>query len=182
MNAEADLFGNQSIIRSAVISPCELYRPELRRVWDASLALLVACMLNPSTGDAECDDPTILTLIHFARFWGFGGLLIINRYPYRTSKPAELFAVDASTRNGGPENELTIGRALRYARENGGWMLVAWGNGGQEGAHFLVEMIACQGVTMKCLGTTQSGAPKHPMARGIHRIPRDQQPILWRAA
>jgi hypothetical protein len=33
-----------------------------------------------------------------------------------------------------------------------------------------------------CLGTTSSGAPKHPLARGRHRVPRDQQFALWRAA
>lgn len=26
-----------------------------------------------------------------------------------------------------------------------------------------------------------SGAPKHPLARGKHRVPRDQTFILWRA-
>jgi len=31
-----------------------------------------------------------------------------------------------------------------------------------------------------CWGLTKSGAPKHPMARGNHRIPKDQKPILWR--
>ncbi len=31
-------------------------------------------------------------------------------------------------------------------------------------------------------GKTKSGAPTHPMARVKHRIPRDQKPILWRAA
>lgn len=31
-----------------------------------------------------------------------------------------------------------------------------------------------------CWGTTAGGAPKHPMARGKHRIPPDQRPILWR--
>lgn len=32
-----------------------------------------------------------------------------------------------------------------------------------------------------CLGVTDSGAPKHPMARGKHRVPDDQQPVPWRA-
>jgi hypothetical protein len=33
-----------------------------------------------------------------------------------------------------------------------------------------------------CLGTTASGAPKHPLARGKHRVPRDQRFIVWRKA
>ena len=27
--------------------------------------------------------------------------------------------------------------------------------------------------------TTLSGAPKHPLARGQHRIPDDQEPMQW---
>ena len=33
-----------------------------------------------------------------------------------------------------------------------------------------------------CLGTTGGGSPKHPTARGKHRVPDDQQPVLWRNA
>ena len=40
--------------------------------------------------------------------------------------------------------------------------------------HHLVDLV--------CLGLTKDGYPKHPMARGAHRIPRDQQPILWKSA
>jgi hypothetical protein len=33
-----------------------------------------------------------------------------------------------------------------------------------------------------CWGTNADGSPKHPLARGAHRIAPDQPPILWRAA
>lgn len=33
-----------------------------------------------------------------------------------------------------------------------------------------------------CWGTNADGSPKHPMARGAHRIPADQKPIIWRKA
>jgi hypothetical protein len=59
-------------------------------------------------------------------------------------------------------------------------MLVAWGNDGNERARWFARYIGAKGVQMVCLGTTQSGAPKHPMARGLHRIPRDQMPIEWK--
>lgn len=35
------------------------------------------------------------------------------------------------------------------------------------------------GVKLDCLGTTGSGAPKHPLARGKHRIPADFAPVAW---
>jgi hypothetical protein len=32
-----------------------------------------------------------------------------------------------------------------------------------------------------CFGTTSSGAPIHPLARGKHRIPDNAEPVLWRS-
>ncbi|OWK26567.1 hypothetical protein AJ87_05785 [Rhizobium yanglingense] len=52
------------IKKTAVISDCGRYRYELTRVWEMGRPLLVTCMLNPSTADADNDDPTIRALIH----------------------------------------------------------------------------------------------------------------------
>ena len=170
------------MLRTAVISPCELFRYELRRVWDDTLPLLVVCMLNPSTADAEKDDPTLRELIHFARLWGYGGLLIVNLNARRTSSPAEMMASDASF---GPENARHLAAAMEYARDHGGRLLAAWGNHGDfddRAAWFCSRAYHVYRLDLICLGTTKSWHPKHPMARGKHRIPRNQQPILWRAA
>jgi hypothetical protein len=173
---------------SAVISECEDYRPELRRIWDESLPLLVVCMLNPSRADASINDPTVLTLIHFAKLWGYGGLLIVNLYDFRASKPTEMFAAEAPVSK---DNYRYIEQAIQYASDNGRKLLAAWGNGPDEMERRNPAMLSqadwfasrCQGrVELVCLGKTNSGAPKHPMARGLHRIPRDQQPITWRAS
>jgi hypothetical protein len=43
---------------SAVISDCEQYRYELRRVWDESAPLVLFIGLNPSTADGSSDDNT----------------------------------------------------------------------------------------------------------------------------
>lgn len=32
-----------------------------------------------------------------------------------------------------------------------------------------------------CLGQTNQGAPKHPLARGAHRVPPDFEPVPWKA-
>lgn len=166
--------------RSAIISKCLTYRYELRRIWDGRLPVLVVCMLNPSRADDQREDPTLLALIHFATLWGYGGLRIINLYAFRSPSPKEMF--DAGERAMGPENEKHTAAAVLYAKQNGGKMLVAWGNHGAERATFFAEWAHHQDVELICLGTTLSGAPKHPMARGKHRIPRNQQPIVWRAA
>jgi hypothetical protein len=180
-----DLFQNTVLeasfmLKEAVISDCTFYRYELRRIWDTGKPMLVVCMLNPSTADSSINDPTVLTLIHFGKLWGYGGLLIVNLYGFRSSSPAEMFSKGAAAI--GPLNEKYTFAAIKYAKENGGKLLAAWGNGGHEKAIFFAERVTCAGVELICLGTTQSGAPKHPLARGKHRIPRDQMPIVWRTA
>ena len=167
---------------SAVIGgPGDCYRYELRRCWDSRLPSLVVCMLNPSTADHTVNDPTILALIHFARSWDYGGIIVINLYAYRSPSPKAMMA--AKERNG-PENVAYIERALDYARAHGGRLLAAWGNDGdfEHRAAWFCSRARAHNVTLVCLGTTKDGHPKHPMARGKHRTPRDQQPIVWRGA
>lgn len=165
--------------RAAFSGPNDCYRDELRRVWDASLPLLVVCMLNPSTADHEKEDPTLLALIHFGKLWGFGGLIVVNLYSLRTPQPSVMMAADHPI---GPSNELYLNSAMDYAKQNGGWLLAAWGNdGGWDGRdEWFCARARDAGVALRCLGTTASRKPKHPMARGKHRVPRDQQPIIWR--
>ncbi|UFW79976.1 DUF1643 domain-containing protein [Rhizobium sp. SU303] len=159
---QTDLFQTDAkpaaaMIMSAVLSgePEPLYRPELRRVWDNTLPILVVCMLNPSRADHRKNDPTVLALIHFAKLWGYGGILIVNLFDFRSSSPKEMMA-----------------HAAPISAENSGYI---------DGA-FIIARHTNKPVLAACLGLTKDGYPKHPMARGAHRIPRDQQPILWKSA
>lgn len=174
---QPDLFASMEM--SAVISECGSYRTELRRVWNRDLPLLVVCMLNPSTADHQKNDPTIVTLIHFAKLWGYGGLLIVNLFAFRASEPAAMMKASEPF---GP-NGATLASAMDYARANGGRLLAAWGNHGDHhdrAEWFSNRALQIYRLTLICLGTTKGWKPKHPMARGKHRIPRDQQPVIWR--
>lgn len=174
-----DLFGTMQM-SAAFSGPDDCYRDELRRVWDDARPLLVVCMLNPSTADHRKNDPTVLTLIHFAKLWGYGGLLIVNLYSFRASSPVAMMAAANPI---GPGNGDAIERAFEYAKANGGQLLAAWGNDGSFDGRdewFCNRALQAHGLTLICLGTTKGWTPKHPMARGKHRIPRDQQPIVWR--
>lgn len=136
-------------------------------------------MLNPSRADAEQDDPTILALIWFAQLWGYGGIEVINLRSWRASRPRYLFAAEADGIDTiGPANEAAWRDMRTYARCNNLPILVAWGNNapGADVARFAAFF---DGHALICLGTTGAGAPIHPAARGKHRIPRDQQPILY---
>jgi hypothetical protein len=84
----ADLF----IERAAVISDCGLYRYMLRRAWDYERMRALVCMLNPSTADAEIDDPTIRSCVRLLRALGFGSVEIVNLFAFRATQPAALAA------------------------------------------------------------------------------------------
>lgn len=178
---QPDLFDMKMTAIFGGINDC--YRYELRRIWDDKLPLLVVCMLNPSTADHRQNDPTILTLIHFAKLWGYGGILVVNLYAFRASQPAVMAAAPEPI---GEHNHDHCRAALRYASHNGGKALAAWGAPSAINPFALLQQVArftreaeIWTVDLVCLGTTSNGAPKHPMARGLHRIPRDQQPLPW---
>jgi hypothetical protein len=92
----------QEIKTGAVVSPDQRYRYSLWRAWDAGSPLLMFVMLNPSTADANTDDPTIRRCMGFARLHGFGGIGVLNLYAFRATEPREMFrAIDPV----GPEND-----------------------------------------------------------------------------
>lgn len=56
------------MIKDAIISECLSYRYTLSRKWNSeNPKTLLFCMLNPSTADANLDDPTIRRCIGFAK-------------------------------------------------------------------------------------------------------------------
>ena len=181
MLAQTDLFPAMQM--SAVLSgPGNCYRDELCRVWDDDVPMLPVCMCNPSTADHERNDPTLLTLIHFAKLWGYGGLLVVNVFSFRSPSPAVMLAAADPV---GPDNARHVAKALIYARDEGNrCMLAAWGNHGASlNRHLWVCNLAeYYGVDLVCLGTTDAGHPKHPLARGKQFIPRDTWATTWRSA
>jgi hypothetical protein len=170
-----------SVQKSAVISACRCYRYELRRIWDARKRLLVACLLNPSTADDETDDPTLRELIYFAKLWGYGGLSVVNLNAFRAAHPSEMMAQTTCV---GPKNSEFIDAAFAFACHQGTPFLVAWGNDGDHLGRdeWFIARARLHAVSLICLGKNRDGSPKHPMSRGRHRIPRDQQPTMFRDA
>ena len=140
--------------RTACLSADARYRYLLTRTWQPDLPTVCFVMLNPSTADAEADDPTIRRCIDFARRWGFGSLNVVNLYAYRTASPAELAAAAEPV---GPENDAYVGATCA----NASLIVAAWGAMAPDMQR---KFVALSGIkNLKCLGLTQNGEPRHPL-------------------
>lgn len=153
------------------------YRYWLERSWDDTLPVMVWIMLNPSIADHTHNDPTILACMDFARRNGCGGIVVVNLYAFRSSQPKVMMAAEQPV---GPQNHIYLERALRLVRDRPGSLAVCgWGRGDFNYMALGVRRHAQDaGVPLHCFGVTKDGHPKHPLARGPHRIPRDTAPIV----
>lgn len=146
----------------ALFSECGKYRYELWRIWDDRSPLMVWVMLNPSTADAEVDDPTIRKCQGFARRHLHGGVIILNLFAWRSTDPKVLATVGDPI---GPKNDTHIDAVLHSIAPGGGTVMAAWG--ADPAARFrgpaVIKRIRSTCGLVRCLGTTQSGAPKHPL-------------------
>lgn len=138
---------------------------------------VVFLMLNPSIADAFIVDPTIRECIKFTRFWGGDVLEVVNLFALRSPYPADLKKRAYGFRGDDSVNNQQIEEACA-----GAWKVIAaWGNDGilDRRDQFIRNLLKLNNIELHHLGTTNDGHPKHPLARGKHRIPADQQPIVW---
>lgn len=144
------------MIRTALISPCGTFRYKLARVWDTALPALRFVMLNPSTADANVDDPTIRRCIGFSRREGYGGIEVLNLYALRATDPRRLaLAPDAD----GPDNATYLDAIAC----SGIPIVCAWGARGGDRGIYMARRMACHGADLRCLGLTKGGHPSHPL-------------------
>lgn len=144
----------------ALISKCGSYRYWLTRrcgnlFADKGLALFV--MLNPSTADAQNNDPTIRRCINFADIWGFKNMAVANLYAYRATKPKDLWKAEDPI---GPRNDYWLKSLTRHCSQ----IICAWGVNAQ--SQRIVDfkaLMASSESRMWCLGTTKNGSPRHPL-------------------
>ncbi len=152
----------------AIFSEDGRYRYTLRRTGLGGDGQCLFIMLNPSTADAETDDPTIRRCTSFAKAWGFSQLWVGNLFAYRATDPKELLTVDDPV---GPDND----RYLMDLAMSANLVVCAWGNGempvkGRRGQGVLTELV-WEGLTIHHLGMTKSGRPKHPLYLKASTIP-----------
>ncbi len=156
--------------RGASISENGLYRWTLTRNWGGATARAVCwVMLNPSTADAEKDDPTLRSIIKRTEGWGYEALVVVNLNPFRSSSPTE------ARRHALPLTAQDTNACIVMREAQGAALVVAaWGN-----ADWVSHADLNFGSPLYCIGTNANGTPKHPLARGKHSVPTWTEPTLW---
>lgn len=136
------------------------YRWWLYRCWAAEKPLIIWLMMNPSTADHRKNDPTILKIMRYAKKWGYGGVLVLNVYAYRTSKPENL--PHRMTERVGHLNDWWIDTMFRYAKRKKIPVVCAWGVKHKERGDLVRRVAAGLGLQLQCLEVALNGEPKHP--------------------
>ncbi|MDX2097143.1 MAG: DUF1643 domain-containing protein [Leptolyngbyaceae cyanobacterium bins.59] len=162
--------------RSAEFDETGTYRYSLHRQWNLEAPDLGFIMLNPSTADADRDDPTIRRCIQFAESWGYGSLEVVNLFAYRATHPKVLLQAPDPV---GPEND----RYLLQMIDRTQTVIVAWGNRGvfqnrsQDVLTLLKTLEKKASDSLYCLGLTRARQPRHPLY-----IKRNNLPLRLQAA
>ncbi|QSY98613.1 DUF1643 domain-containing protein (plasmid) [Rhizobium bangladeshense] len=176
------------MIRTAIID--DIFRWELRRIWNdvPNPKLILWLMLNPSTADAEKDDPTLLRIIKWGKAWGYDGAIVVNLYPFRSPSPIELKKWHAAGGLKPSVYERNRDITLAAMKECDWEIMAGWGGSlpKPEGVLTYMRTLNHRALTIdhgwpiwRCLGVSQGGMPIHPMARGRNRIPDDATPIVY---
>ena len=156
--------------RTAILSENGVYRYRLTIPIGDGPTLhgpqMLFVMLNPSTADAEQDDPTIRRCLGYARREGCSVLDVVNLFAYRATNPRELARGPQFPSPVGPEND----RHIRDAASEAQIVVVAWGGSVPRRPAWsnrpreVFRMICQEGRCPYMLGRpTKEGQPKHPL-------------------
>jgi hypothetical protein len=137
--------------KNAILSHDKKYRYQLSRLWDEEKPKVLFIMLNPSTADADIDDPTIRRVVNFSKSWGYGGVFVGNLYAFRSTDPKALRHTDDPL---GPDNIQHIQSLIGLTER----VIYAWGNEKKE-PEWLRDLVD----TPYCIDISTKGIPKHPL-------------------
>lgn len=143
---------------SAFITADRQYRYWLRRPWANNDLEVCWVMINPSTANAEEDDPTTRRCIDFSVSHGFGSMVIVNLYAFITPYPDELFKRrDEGKDIVGPENDTHILKQLADHPT----VIAAWG-ADKRVDDARVQFVRANATSLYCLQKGKGGTPSHP--------------------
>jgi hypothetical protein len=137
--------------KHAVISQDNKYRYQLSRIWDEEKPKVLFIMLNPSTADADKDDPTIRKIVKFSQSWGYGGVYVGNLYAFRSTDPKALRHTHDPV---GEDNIEHITKLIGLTDI----VVYAWGHEKKE-PDWLHELVD----SPYYIDVSKKGIPKHPL-------------------
>lgn len=140
------------------MSPCNAYRYRLNRAWDYSKNQCAWICLNPSTADADVDDPTVRKIIGFTRRWGYGGFALFNLLALRATDPKQLLKHPNPWGEKNGPHEIAVQCRAYFSDPP----IIAWGGIHQKFRRDALEMVRALSV-VRCLGYTKDGQPRHPL-------------------
>lgn len=140
--------------KRAILSADRKYRYVLTRIWDETKPTVVFIGLNPSTADEEVDDKTIRKCIGYAKRWGYGKLIMVNLFAFRSTDPYMLKKVEDPV---GPDNDSYIQKCVSESN----LVIACWGNDGKLLNRDKVLMDSLPNLV--CLKRNKNGTPHHPL-------------------
>jgi hypothetical protein len=134
------------------------YRWTLDRIWQPAAPLVCYVLLNPSTADETKNDPTVSRCQTRALNAGFGGLLVVNIFAWRSTDPAELYRIADPV---GDFNDTAILGAARKSQ----LVVCGWGKHGalHDRGEKVLELIRKAGKVPHALRINSDGNPGHPL-------------------
>jgi hypothetical protein len=150
--------------RSALLSRCGTYRWRLERKTanDGIVAAIIG--VNPSTADAEVDDPTIRKDMGFAARLGWRRIIKGNLFAYRATDIKDLRGLSIDTAVG-PENDAHLIEMFKEADV----VVAAWGPTAKLPPRLrnrwrrVVSIADHYQIDLMCFGTAQDGQPRHTL-------------------
>lgn len=142
----------------AVFSGCRHYRPILWRSWRPELGIVTFIGLNPSTADAEHDDPTIRRCRTFVSDWGYGAMIMVNLFDIRATQPAVM------KRRARPQSR-NNDAAILDAAARASLIVAAWGVHGQHRGRGeqVRRLLVDNDLEAHCFSLGKTGEPVHPL-------------------
>lgn len=135
--------------------PNNIYRYTLIRIWDKSKPKIAFIGLNPSVADERQDDNTVRKCINIAKRDGYGQLVMLNAYAYRSTDPKGLTCQFDVV---GRFNDRYIAEETKSADK----VVVAWGNHATDDRHTTLLKVL-DGQQLYCFAKNNNGKPKHPL-------------------
>lgn len=151
----------------AIMSDCGQYRYVLSRSWSSTGASMLVIGLNPSTADAEKDDPTIRRCVGFAKMSGCAILQMGNLFALRSTNPKALTTADDPI---GYMNDYWLQKTAKLCR----YVVAAWGANPLANRRIREVLPLLNGRPLLCWGVTKTGAPRHPLY-----LARDTKLMRW---